>query len=67
VIALKQFFNLCRGSGLKGVCSLKISSISPGERTFQFQIKQKILQIIRVARFSLCLNKNLFPTSSFLQ
>jgi hypothetical protein len=40
VIALKQlYFNLCRGSGLKGVCSLKSFKISSGKGLFQFQIK----------------------------
>jgi hypothetical protein len=54
VIALKQYFNLCRGSGFKGFVSKKISSISPGERTFQFQIKTfsaEDFKIIRVVLF----------------
>jgi tRNA(Ile)-lysidine synthase TilS/MesJ len=33
-------FNLCRGSGLKGVCSLKKFQVfHQGEGLFQFQIK----------------------------
>jgi tRNA(Ile)-lysidine synthase len=32
-------FNLCRGSGLKGVCSLKKFQVFHGGKGFQFQIK----------------------------
>jgi hypothetical protein len=66
VIALKQLFLICVVVLIKGVCSLKISSISPGGKgLFQFQITfAEDFKIIRVARFLYGLNKNLFQRSS---
>lgn len=65
-------FNLCRGSGLKGVCSLKKFQVFNQEEKdlFQFQIKTFSAEDFKISSsrtFPLYgLNKNLFQISSTL-